>query len=54
MKTIKKNAYIQNSTLIIHDLESMNYKEVDVIIIPRKNNSKNRSVNIHPFHRKIT
>jgi hypothetical protein len=37
MRTIKKITSIQNSTLIIHGLDSLNYKEVEVIIIPITN-----------------
>lgn len=52
MKAIKKTACIQNNRLIIHDLNSMNYKEVQVIIIPiNNNNPKNDSENNYPFSR---
>jgi hypothetical protein len=34
MRAIKKITYIQNNTLIIQGLDSMNYKEVEVIIMP--------------------
>jgi hypothetical protein len=34
MKAIKKITCIQNNTLIIQGLDSFNYKEVEVIIIP--------------------
>ncbi len=34
MRAIKKITSIQNNTLIIHGLDSMNYKEVEVIIVP--------------------
>ncbi|MFH0976102.1 MAG: hypothetical protein V1874_10010 [Spirochaetota bacterium] len=34
MRAIKKVTYVQNSTLIIDGLDSLNYKEVEVIIVP--------------------
>ncbi len=34
MRAIKKITSIQNNTLIIHGLDSFNYKEVEVIIVP--------------------
>ncbi len=34
MGAIKKITSVQNNTLIIHGLDSINYKEVEVIIIP--------------------
>jgi hypothetical protein len=40
MGLIKKLSFIQNNTLIIQGLDSMNYKEVEVIIIP-VNSKKN-------------
>ncbi|MBN2040684.1 MAG: hypothetical protein JW864_11610 [Spirochaetes bacterium] len=52
MKAVKKNACIQNNTLIIHDLDSLNYKEVDVIIIPKNNSTPTKFKSRHTFHRK--
>ncbi len=40
MEAIKKITSVQNNTLIIQGLDSINNKEVEVIILPLTNNEK--------------
>ncbi len=37
MKAIIKTTFIQNNTLIIQGLDLLNYKEVEVVILPKIN-----------------
>ena len=45
MEAIKKITSIQNNTLVIQGLNSINNKEVEVIILPLSDSEKNSTAN---------